>query len=51
MNFRFQNGIVVDCVGKIGGLVLLWKIENFFEILQYSNFHIHGLVSSVMEGK
>lgn len=45
-SFGFSCCFDVSCVGKTGGvLTLLWKKEINFEILQYSNYMIHGRVA------
>lgn len=41
----------MDCVGKSGGLALLWKEEICFEILNFSVYHIHGLVTLILKRK
>lgn len=40
--FGFPNAFVVDCVGKSGGLALLWKDDVDFEVSSYFPNHIHG---------
>lgn len=40
----FNGYLMVDCEGRSGGLVLLWKNTINMHILQYSKFHIHGFV-------
>lgn len=44
LNLGFRNGFVVNCVGKSGGLVLLWKEDLNFEILNFSLNLIHGVL-------
>ena len=38
--------LVVDCVGKSGGLALLWGDEMEVEIQNYSRCHINATISS-----
>ena len=38
----FDNCLTVDCVGRGGGLALLWMNEIEAEILSFSNNHIDG---------
>ena len=40
----FKNLFVVDCVGKGGGLALLWGEEAMVNIQNYSCRHINGTV-------
>jgi hypothetical protein len=41
----FNNMLTVDCVGRSGGLALLWKDEMGIEIINYSRRHIHAKVN------
>jgi hypothetical protein len=41
---EFSNMLTVDCVGKSGGLALLWGDETKVEIQNYSQRHINGIV-------
>jgi exonuclease III len=43
---EFFNMLTVDCVGKSGGLALLWGDETEVEIQNYSQRHINGTVRS-----
>jgi hypothetical protein len=43
----FQNMLVVDCVGKSGGLALMWKEELEVEIQNYSQRYINAVVKPV----
>lgn len=36
---------MVNCEGKSGGLAVLWSDDIEFEVLHYSNHHIHGVLS------
>lgn len=38
--------LVVDSIGKSGGLVVLWKEDVNFEVINYSSHHNHGGVGS-----
>lgn len=40
----FQNILAVDCEGKSGGLVFLWKEKIQFEVLRYSFNFIYGIL-------
>jgi hypothetical protein len=40
----FKNLFVVDCIGKGGGLALLWSGEVMVNIQNYSGQHINGMV-------
>ena len=42
----FEHMLVVDCIGKIGGLALLWMTESGVEIQNYSCRHINANVCS-----
>ena len=42
----FEHMLVVDCVGKSGGLALLWMSESEVEIQNYSCQHINAKVRS-----
>ena len=42
----FEHMMVVDCVGKSGGLALLWMSESRVEIQNYSCRHINVNVYS-----
>jgi hypothetical protein len=39
----FQNFFVVDCVGRSGGLALLWREDLELEIQNYSCRHINAI--------
>jgi ribonuclease HI len=41
----FKNMLVVDCIGRSGGLALLWKEESGVEIQNYSLRHINAMVT------
>lgn len=41
----FNNMLVVDSVGRSGGLALLWSDEKGVEIQNYSHRHIHAKVN------
>jgi hypothetical protein len=43
----FPNLFVVDCVGKSGGLALLWGDEIVVEIQNYSLRHINGIIQTL----
>jgi hypothetical protein len=40
----FDHCFVVDCVGKSGGLMLLWKNSISVVIQNYSRHHINAVV-------
>ncbi|CAI9764609.1 unnamed protein product [Fraxinus pennsylvanica] len=40
VNNRFDNCFVVDCVGRSGGLAVLWMEDINAEIVNFSNSHI-----------
>ncbi|XP_059431636.1 uncharacterized protein LOC132165159 [Corylus avellana] len=42
----FSNLFVVDCVGKSGGLALLWGDDVVVDIQNYSQRHINGIIQS-----
>ena len=42
--FGFQNGFAVDCVGKSGGLALLWAGDVDVNLQSFSCGHIDVLV-------
>ncbi|XP_042954649.1 uncharacterized protein LOC122291063 [Carya illinoinensis] len=39
--FRFQGSVVVEAVGRGGGLMLMWKEESLAELINYSQHHIN----------
>ena len=41
----FDNGLVVPCVGRKGGLALLWAREVDLEIKSYSKNHIDAIIN------
>jgi hypothetical protein len=43
----FKCMFVVDCVGKSGGLALLWGDEILVEIQNFSHRHINGVIQSI----
>jgi hypothetical protein len=47
---RFPNMLVVDCVGKSGGLALLWTNEVGVVIQNYSCRHINATILSTQVG-
>lgn len=44
MFLGFHGCLPIDCEGRSGGLVLLWKNMIKMRIIQYSKFHIHGYI-------
>lgn len=40
---------MIDCVGNSGGLVILWKNEMDFEVLNFSAHHVHSVIKIVNE--
>jgi len=40
----FDQCFVVECIGKSGGLMLLWRNQNGVEIQNYSQSHINAVV-------
>ncbi|XP_059439185.1 uncharacterized protein LOC132171798 [Corylus avellana] len=49
--FGFSNMLVVDCVGKRGGLALLWKDEIGVEIQNFSCRHINASICHSPDGR
>ncbi|KAG6663838.1 hypothetical protein CIPAW_02G050900 [Carya illinoinensis] len=43
--FSFQGCVVVDAIGRSGGLMLMWKEESLLELINYSQHHINVRVS------
>jgi hypothetical protein len=41
---NYTSMFVVDCVGRSGGMALLWGDEVFVEVQNFSQRHINGLV-------
>jgi exonuclease III len=48
---KFDNVFTVDCVGRSGGMALLWKSEFSVDIQNYSRRHINVIVSLRGEGQ
>jgi hypothetical protein len=46
----FDNLFVVDCVGRSGGLAMLWMAEAQIEIQNFSRRHINIIVRSYLSG-
>ncbi len=42
---------MVDCIGRSGGLALLWKSDAHVHIQNYSRRHINAVINSGMVGK
>ncbi|XVF82812.1 hypothetical protein PTKIN_Ptkin16aG0080000 [Pterospermum kingtungense] len=40
VKWRFESCLTIDCVGKSGGLALLWTKDINLEVCSYSNYHI-----------
>lgn len=40
VKLHFHSCFVVDCIGRSGGLVVLWNINLNCSVLSYSNNHI-----------
>jgi exonuclease III len=47
----FRNVFVVDCVGKSGGLALMWSDDIQVDIQNYSRRHINAVVKTEMNGQ
>jgi len=47
----FYGLFVVDCVGRSGGLTLLWKSDTLVQIQNYSRRHINAVINSGSVGK
>lgn len=47
----FCNSLGVGCEGNCGGLTVLRKEDVKYDILQFLNQHIHGLISTQSEGE
>jgi hypothetical protein len=43
----FSSMFVVDCIGRSGGLALLWGDETKLTIQNFSQCHINGLVENL----
>lgn len=43
----FMNSLAVDCNGRSGSIVLLWKKEVNLSVLSYSKFHIDALIKDI----
>ena len=41
----FKNMLMVDCIGRSGGLALFWKDEAGVAIQNYSLCHIHAVIN------
>lgn len=37
----YPNMFCVNSIGRKEGLVMLWKVEENIEVINYSNHHIH----------
>lgn len=46
----FHNMFVVDCVGRNGGLALLWNEKVGLEIQNFSQRHINATIKPVHSG-
>lgn len=46
IQLEFDNMFVVDCVGKSGGLALLWTTHARVKIKNFSRRHINAMVTS-----
>jgi hypothetical protein len=44
----FPNVCVVDCIGKSGGLALLWGDKITVDIQNYSHWHINGVIKTLL---
>jgi exonuclease III len=40
----FKGMFVVDCIGRRGGLALMWEEDFFMDIQNYSQHHINGVI-------
>ena len=49
LKLGFSNMFVVDCVGKGGGLGLLWGENVVMEIQNYSHRHINSIVQDATQ--
>jgi exonuclease III len=47
----FHNMFVVDCVGKSGGLALLWESDFDIEIQNFTRRHINAVIRSPMNAE
>lgn len=43
--FKYDGYIVVEAIGKSGGLMLLWKWEELVGLVNYSQNHINVVVN------
>lgn len=51
LQFGYNNTLRVDCEGKRGRLASMLKEDIQFEILQFLNHHIHGIITTRFEGE
>lgn len=51
LEFRYNNTLGVDCEDKSGRLAIMLKEDIQFEILQFLNHHIHGIITTRFEGE
>lgn len=45
--FRYEGCIVVESIGRNGGLVLLWKQQDQIELVNYSQRHINIIIKDI----
>ena len=46
----FKNGLIILCIGRSGGLVLLWKKDILVEVQGYLNHYIDAIVTDSSYG-
>lgn len=46
----FKNGLIILCIGRSGGLVLLWKKDILVEVQGYLNHYIDAIVTDSSSG-
>lgn len=50
LSLGFEEAFSVNCVGRSGGLTVLWRYENMCTILNYSQNHIDMKISDLSQG-
>ena len=46
----FKNGLIIPCMGRSGGLALLWKKDILVEVQGYLNHYIDAIVTDSSSG-
>lgn len=50
LSLGFEGAFSVNCVGRSGGLAVLWRYANMYTILNYSQNHIDMKISDLKHG-